>query len=337
MSGHPRLGLALAPGGVTLPEGRIAVFGPRAGQTLDPLPKERVEVIATFYPDHAWFEGMGYACRLAPEGSYVAAVVVLPRAKALARDWIARARAVTSGPVLVDGGKEDGVESLLKDCRKRVETGGPVNKAHGKLFWFTGGDFTDWESGATAGPEGFFTAPGTFSADGVDPASALLAEALPRTLGAHVVDLGAGWGYLASHVLKRADVTRLDLVEADHVALDCARRNITDPRALFHWGDATAWQPEGKADAVVMNPPFHTGRKAQPDLGRAFIRAAAQCLKPKGTLWLVANRHLPYEGQIDEVFATHEEIAGTGRFKVLRAAAPRAPKTARVIRRDRLG
>lgn len=337
MSVHPRLDLALAPGGLSLPEGRIAVFGPRDGQSLDPLPKDRVEVISTFFPDHSHYQRLGYTCRLHPEGSYAAAVVILPRAKALARDWIARARGVTAGPVLVDGGKEDGVESLLKECRKHVAVSGPVNKAHGKLFWFEGGDFADWTSPPAKGPEGFVTAPGTFSADGIDPASALLAEALPRAIGAHVIDLGAGWGYLSAQILGRPDVTRLDLVEAEHAALDCARQNLTDPRALFHWADATAWTPDAKADAVVMNPPFHTGRKAQPDLGRAFIRTAAACLKPKGTLWMVANRHLPYEAQIAEVFGDHEEIAGTGKFKVLRAANPRQPKAARLTRRDRLG
>lgn len=336
MTGHPRLGLALAPGGLDLPEGRIAVFGPREGQSLDPLPKDHVEVVSTFAPDHAYFEAQGYTCRIAPEGRYAAAVVILPRAKALARDWIARARAVTSGPVIVDGGKEDGIESLLRDCRKRTNVHGPVNKAHGKLFWIAGGDFADWETPASRGPEGFVTAPGTFSADGIDPASALLAEALPRTLGSHVIDLGAGWGYLSAQILTRPDVTRIDLVEADHTALDCARQNVTDPRAIFHWADATRWQPDLRADAVVMNPPFHTGRKAQPDLGRAFIRTAAACLKPKGTLYLVANRHLPYETQIDETFATQEELAGTGKFKVLRATAPRQPKTPRLTRRDRL-
>ena len=63
MTVYPRLGLALAPGGLTLPEGRIAVFGPREGQSLDPLPEAQVEVITTLYPDHTWFTAQGYACR----------------------------------------------------------------------------------------------------------------------------------------------------------------------------------------------------------------------------------------------------------------------------------
>ena len=91
MSAHPRLDLAFAPGGLTLPEGRIAVFGPRATQSLDPLPKDRTEVITGLFPDHQAFERQGYTCRTAPDGRYDMVIVMLPRAKALARGWIAEA------------------------------------------------------------------------------------------------------------------------------------------------------------------------------------------------------------------------------------------------------
>ncbi|EAQ03650.1 methyltransferase, putative [Pseudooceanicola batsensis HTCC2597] len=331
-----RLGLALAPGGVSIPEGRIAVFGPRAGQSLEGLPMDRVEVITGFFPDHAHFEGRGYSCRFEPEGFYAAALVVLPRAKALARSWVAMAAAAANGPVLVDGAKETGVESLLRDCRRRVEVEGRINKAHGKLFWFEGGDFADWLPGPANRVDGFVTAPGTFSADGIDPASALLAASLPETLGARIVDLGAGWGYLSAAALERKGVKAVELVEAERAALDCARRNITDPRAVFHWADATTWRPEARVDAVVTNPPFHTDRKADPELGRAFIRSAAAMLTPRGQLWLVANRHLPYERVIADLFDDHREVAGTGAFKVIRASGPRADGPSRHRRHNSL-
>ncbi|MGI3169338.1 class I SAM-dependent methyltransferase [Pseudooceanicola sp. C21-150M6] len=331
MAQHPRLGLALAPGGLVLPEGRIAVFGPRAGQSLDPLPRDLTTVITPVFPDHAWFRDMGYDTALAPEGRFAAAVVILPRAKALARLRIAEAAAVTDGPVIVDGMKEDGIESVLKDARKRAEVAGPVNKAHGKLFWFTGGDLTDWAGSEHQMPDGFVTAAGNFSADGIDAGSAMLAAALPAHMPKRVIDLGAGWGYLSAQALTRPGIESIELVEADHSALDCARQNITSEAARFHWADATTWQPRADADMVICNPPFHTARKADPELGRSFIRTAATALKPKGELWLVANRHLPYEPLIAELFRQSEEIAGDTRFKVIRATQPtRAPKRGRL-------
>jgi 16S rRNA (guanine1207-N2)-methyltransferase len=38
-------------------------------------------------------------------------------------------------------------------------------------------------------------------------------------------------------------------------------------------------------------------------LGQAFIRRAHQALRKGGALWLVANRHMPYEAVLNELFA----------------------------------
>jgi len=76
-------------------------------------------------------------------------------------------------------------------------------------------------------------------------------------------------------------------------------------------------------DAVVMNPPFHTGRSADPSLGRGFIATAARILSPSGSLWMVANRHLAYEAAMSDLFAQVQEMTGDTRFKVLRAARPK--------------
>ena len=320
-----RLPVAMAEGGLILPEvGNIAVFAPRAGADLTALTLERCHIISDFKPDFDHFAGLGFQCFTKPQGRYSAAVICLPRAKALARALVAQAARVTDGFVIIDGAKTDGVETLLRDCRKRVAITGPISKAHGKVFWLSAGTgFADWAAGEAQEIEGgFITAPGVFSADGIDPASQLLADHLPRKLGARVADLGGGWGYLSARTLERGDIVALDLVEAGHSALECARRNITDARVKFHWADACVWRPEALLDTVICNPPFHTARAADPDLGRGFIRAAAAMLKPAGQLWLVANRHLAYETTLADCFTEVTEITGDNRFKVLRGARP---------------
>ncbi len=307
--------------GLTLPsEGRIAVFGPRAGMDLSGLPKDRLVLVTGSKPDTDAFASAGYACALTDPGDLAAAIVVLPRAKALARAMIAEA--AKASMMIVDGQKTDGVESILKDLRKREAVEGVISKAHGKLFWFAPtGDYSDWVA-RPAQVDGFVTRPGVFSADGVDPGSKLLADILPKLSG-KVADLGAGWGYLSARMLAdHPGIKQLHLVEADHAALECARANVADERAQFHWADATTWRPALKLDTVVMNPPFHTGRAAEPDLGRAFIATAAAALAPSGHLWLVANRHLPYEAALTATFAVVEEAGGDNRFKILHAARP---------------
>jgi 16S rRNA (guanine1207-N2)-methyltransferase len=69
----------------------------------------------------------------------------------------------------------------------------------------------------------------------------------------------------------------------------------------------------------VMNPPFHQKREAEPDIGQRMIRTAGAALKPGGRLLMVANRQLPYEKTLSEVFSSHSEIARDGMFKVLDA------------------
>ncbi len=323
---NPRLTTALSNGALVLQtEGRIAVLRPSVDLDLGDLPKERLHLIQGFRPDFETFEAMGFDVAVAPEGRYGSSIVCMTRSKAEARALLAQARAMTDGPIIVDGQKTDGIESMLRDIKKRTPIGEVISKSHGKLFAFEGGDFTDWAANPDGQQvaDGFVTRSGVFSADGVDRGSALLAQALPEKLPKRIADLGAGWGYLSRAILERAGVEHLHLVEAEHAALDCARQNITDPRAQFHWLDARQFRTTFPLDAVIMNPPFHTSRAAEPNIGRAFIAAAAAMLSQRGQVWLVANRHLPYEAEAAAHFLEVEEIAGDRSFKVLLAAKPR--------------
>lgn len=320
-----RLSFALASGGLDLPEsGSIALIGAPGDVALDGLDPSRIDVIQTFFPDHAAWLRRGVTARTTPEGPYAAAIVTLPRARDLAEDRIARASALTPGGlVVVNGAKTDGIEALAKALRSRVTIQGQVSKAHGKCLWFDGGtDLSDWFREPARLSSGDLTAPGIFSADGPDPASQALAAALPVNLKGRFADLGAGWGWLSRQILGHDSITELHLVEAEKAALDCARENVSDPRARFHWADATDWTVSPALDGVIMNPPFHQGRKADPDLGRAFIASAARLLAPHGRLWLVANRHLPYEAALADSFRESSEIGGDNRFKILHAARP---------------
>jgi len=318
-----RFSLALEEGLILPEEARLAVYLPRAGYDLGGIAPGQVRIFQGFFPEHAAFKAMGYDVDVAPSGRYDAALIVVPRSKVQARALVADAVArVDGGVIIVDGQKTDGVDSLAKDIRKRLTLIGSIPKAHGRIFWFQASAvFDDWAGVPGQVEGGFETAPGVFSAEGVDAGSALLAQNLPARLPARVCDLGAGWGYLSRAVLSRSGVKELHLVEAEHAALDCARRNITDERAHFHWADATSAEL-GQFDAVVTNPPFHTGRRAEPSLGQAFIASAARLLGPRGELWLVANRHLPYEAAMAEEFRDVREVAGTPAFKVLFGGRP---------------
>ncbi len=179
--------------------------------------------------------------------------------------------------------------------------------------------------------DGYLSRPGLFAWDRIDPASALLVEHLPADLHGRVADLGAGWGYLGVQVIARCPrVEALDAYEAEARALEPARRNLTravdtsgrDVAMTVHWHDVTRGLPQ-RYDAIVSNPPFHQGRADLPELGRAFIRSAADALTPDGRLLIVANRHLPYEALLQSRFAQVQALVVRDGFKVIAAQGVR--------------
>ena len=168
-----------------------------------------------------------------------------------------------------------------------------------------------------AGGDGLWTQPGVFSWDRLDPGTGLLIETLPPLAG-RGADFGCGIGVLALAVLAAPAVTHLTLIDTDRRAVAAARRNVADPRAEIQWADVRR-AAHADLDFVVMNPPFHDAGSEDKALGQGFIRAAHGALRKGGTLWLVANRHLPYEAVLAETFKAVTPRADRAGFKVYEA------------------
>ena len=161
---------------------------------------------------------------------------------------------------------------------------------------------------------GLWSQPGVFSWDRPDPGSALLAAHLPPLKG-EGADLGCGVGYLSRAVLALPEVKALHLIDIDRRAMEAAQHNVLDPRAFFALerifrgaGARPRWK---SLDFVVVNPPFHDAGREDQSLGQAFVQYAARILRKGGTLWLVANRHLPYEATLTRG-VPHGDLAGGG-------------------------
>ena len=312
-----RIGLAFE-AGLPKPSENTVVLHPDVNFDVTNL--SNVLIVQPFFPFNLAWQNKGYSCEVSlPFKPFELAIVCCTRSRQQTADLIAQASA-QADLVVVDGQKVDGIEAHYKSLRKLVKIEGNVIKGHGRLFWFSSADL----SNLRATPQSFndfITIAGVFSANAVDQGSELLAAALPENLRGDVADFGAGWGFLSSKILNYQSVISLDLIEADATALEYAKLNIKDPRANFHWDDATAWN--GSYDAIIMNPPFHKGRLGNPDLGRAVIINAARCLRPKGDLWMVANRHLPYENVLNQCFENVSEILGNSQFKLFHSARPK--------------
>lgn len=165
---------------------------------------------------------------------------------------------------------------------------------------------------------------GTFAAGKLDPGTAQLLEALgtPAWLAQRrVLDLGCGYGLLALQAaLNGALVTAVDddLAAVRSTAANAGRLGVSDSLTALHSDLDSALNGSQKFDTVLMNPPFHVGKGVRLDVSRAFVDTAWRRLVEGGTLWLVANRALPYERLLSgwREVATVRDEAG---FKVLRA------------------
>ena len=160
--------------------------------------------------------------------------------------------------------------------------------------------------------------PGVFAWDRIDAGSALLAEHLPALKGAGV-DLGCGYGALATVALRSPGVTSLRLIDLDRRAVEAARKNLEDPRASVEWADVRTMTADGDLNFVISNPPFHDGGAEDRRLGQAFIRKAAELLRKGGVAWIVANRHLPYEAELNAAFNRVRMVADAGGYKLFEA------------------
>lgn len=168
-------------------------------------------------------------------------------------------------------------------------------------------------------------APGMFSWKSIDAGSQLLAEQLPTSLQENGADIGAGWGYLSWAILARCPkVKAITLYEAEKRALDMAEINLqsrnTSTTLTYQWADAT--RPLVKQtpfDWAVMNPPVHDMMVSAPDATQAMFATAHGALRQSGSLWIVANQHLPYERSLQKLFSHVSIITEERGYKIIEA------------------
>jgi 16S rRNA (guanine1207-N2)-methyltransferase len=238
------------------------------------------------------------------------------------------------GTLLVSLHNDWGAKRYEKILAEICGEAGTISKHHCRTFWVQKTEEIDNDTLALWKQEGamqkvvdgrFWSCPGVFSWNRIDEGSQVLVNHLPKDIHGKVADLGAGWGFLSDFLLRNCeDITLLELFEADRTALECARRNMglaqVKLRPQCHWLDVTqGLDTKTYYDFVVMNPPFHEGRQPDHLLGAKFIATAARSLRVGGHLYMVANRHLPYEQYLDEAFTEWSQVVQEGGFKVLHA------------------
>ena len=270
-----------------------------------------------------------------PRRNYRRAVVYLPKGRRLQQMTFAQL-----GPCLGDdavvyvvGANQSGIKSVKSSLRAPFDPPRTIDSARKCTLVQTSltvpasdFDVAPWRQrwSAQVGSRSITveSLPGTFSDGGLDAGTALLLEALEAsTPTARILDMACGCGPLGAMMAKYQPNSRIHLADVHAAAVASAEATI----ALNALDNATCgpsdWfsDIENKFDTIVCNPPFHDGVTTDMTMAGSVIRDAPAYLRPNGTLWLVANRFLPYRNALERAFSNVTIVRDTKRFRVYRA------------------
>jgi 16S rRNA (guanine1207-N2)-methyltransferase len=286
----------------------------------------------------AWLRFAGGASAAAPwppSGPFSSAFVRLPKSKdALEMTLHAAAGSVPAGaPITLFGANDEGIKSagrllaavceavevvdarrhcrVLMGRRRAVIEG---LKAHLAQWRRTakltvGGEQRDWVS-----------YPGVFASGRLDEGTALLLAHLPPlTPASRVLDFGCGTGVIGAGLLAREPAAKVEMLDADALAIAAARENVPGARTLVATDlGAVAGT---RYHFIVSNPPLHSGVREDHAVLLRLIADAPARLTRGGRLLIVVQRRVKAAEPIQAAFGNVEVVAETGTYRVLAATA----------------
>lgn len=266
------------------------------------------------------------------DGAYDVVCILMPKNMVEARYFLARGvRLLRDGGMLICAAENKAGGTRLKKMMQNFGVQDLYDDARNKAraVWGIVHDVqeNEIEKALNAGAEQcildgkFVSQAGVFCWDRADKGSEILTRNLPRDLKGRGADFGCGYGYLSEFLLSNCPkIKHLSCLDADHRALVLCRKNLESFQQdkQFMWRDLTQFDNKLKnLDFIVMNPPFHEGKKSDLSIGQGFIETAHQSLRRGGYLWMVANNHLAYESVLSRIFSDFKKPYEGKGFKIL--------------------
>ena len=264
----------------------------------------------------AWFSA---------EQPYDTALVEMPKETERLRMTLSLARAalVPGGRVVLIGRNDAGIKSAGRHLSEIVGENEVLDfRFHARAIVATAtvpptrSTLDDWESVFTAEIASLalevHSFPGVFAHGRIDGGTRRLLDVLQLRAGARALDVGCGNGVIGAW-LSQGGVA-CDCVDIDAVAVEAATRT-----AGSAWVSDLFSDVRGSYDAIVSNPPFHSGVRTTSAVAIRMIEEAPEHLVAGGEMWLVANRFLDYRTPLKEAFAHVETVFEDNKFRVYKA------------------
>lgn len=128
-----------------------------------------------------------------------------------------------------------------------------------------------------------------------------------------VVDLGCGNGTIACWAALHWPQARIEATDdsSDAVASTALSAALNGVQGRVHAvrADGGDHLPDGAAQLVLLNPPFHQGGTVHTGIASKLIRSAARMLAPGGTLICVWNSHLRYRPRLERLVGPTQQLA----------------------------
>lgn len=321
--------------GGAFPENRTLFIGGRFHPSLRRFDSNRIVIQQHFKPYESLLKRESFSVTPdMPEGGgdgFDMVMVLAPKNITEARFFLAQAfRNVRNGGIVLCAADNKAGGNRLEKMLQQfgVSPGGKISKNHAKAVYAPSHEVDERavdeaiEAGRVQNIENgrYLSQPGVFSWNRVDRGSELLSEFLPEELIGVCGDFGCGYGYLSRRILERHQgIQEMVCADADYRALNLCKENLKNfsVRKRFVWEDLTRkCKSLYDLDVIVMNPPFHKGRNTEAEIGRGFIATAREALRRGGHLYMVANRHLPYETLLRELFTESTMLHEREGYKV---------------------
>lgn len=252
-------------------------------------------------------------------------VLVWPKAKELGR-CLLQLLATRYPQITVVGANDAGGKSIAKAAPELIEEATKLDSARRCSIWQLqlspqAAETFNWLKLAqsfTACGQSFMTLPGVFSHGRIDVGTSVLLEYLPAPAAGRILDLGCGSGVIGLTMKQRNPELNVALADVDVLATRSSELN-----ALRQGHEVEIFQSDGMADIVgqfdyiISNPPFHQGTNTDYAFAEQLFADAKQQLVSGGQLWIVANRHLPYEDWAKQQFEQVEVMTQEQGFKLI--------------------